>query len=106
MSPLQGGTVAKRQGVAHTLLYQRLFAQSHLRPLREAKRRDIAEVATIERSISREINHFCLAGLLRYLEGALMSDKIQRKLFTANDCYRMSEAGRLKIEWNSFAERS
>ena len=64
----------------------------------ELRDRDIAEVATIERSISCEINHFYVAGLLRYPQRALMSDKIQRKLFTANDCYRMSEAGILSPE--------
>ena len=29
MSPFPRGTAAKRQGVAHTLSYQRLFVQSH-----------------------------------------------------------------------------
>jgi Uma2 family endonuclease len=41
---------------------------------------------------------FYTASELRYSGRALMSDNLQRKLFTAEDCYRMSEAGILLPE--------
>lgn len=62
------------------------------------KKRDFARKSDYWAVSSLQMNDFSTATHLRYSEGALMSSGSQRKLFTANDCYRMAEAGILLPE--------